>query len=163
MAVRQNLSPDYKNLFKVLWRNMLLVISIALFVLAIVIYKVTSSAQEEPLMIVKYYPYPSQQQEDSLDGLNSTPSATKALSTENDSTAAQGDNSGSGSLNAPQPDSDHPNTSDGNCNPNYSPCIPNMLHNLSCTLIGVKLKVVGSDVYHLDKDGDGIACDNLHL
>jgi len=48
----------------------------------------------------------------------------------------------------------------GNCNPNYTPCVPNSATDLDCPDIGFKVKVIGTDVYRLDgKDKDGYGCE----
>ena len=47
------------------------------------------------------------------------------------------------------------------CNPNYSPCLP-VVSDLNCSDIPDSLKpirVIGSDPYRLDADGDGLACE----
>ncbi len=45
------------------------------------------------------------------------------------------------------------------CNPNYSVCLPNV-GDLNCGDIPYKrFQVIGVDVYGLDRDGDGIACE----
>ena len=49
----------------------------------------------------------------------------------------------------------------GGCNPNYRPCLP-IVSDLDCADIPDSLKpvhVIGSDPYHLDGDGDGLACE----
>jgi micrococcal nuclease len=49
-----------------------------------------------------------------------------------------------------------------NCNTNYEGCIPNSIQDLDCSDIKklglAPVKVIGTDVYKLDRDGDGIAC-----
>lgn len=49
-----------------------------------------------------------------------------------------------------------------NCNTNYEGCIPNSTQDLDCPDIKklglAPVKVIGTDVYKLDRDGDGIAC-----
>ncbi|HSX42675.1 MAG TPA: hypothetical protein VLF59_01170 [Candidatus Saccharimonadales bacterium] len=47
-----------------------------------------------------------------------------------------------------------------NCNPNYSPCIPNSPTDLDCPDISIQVTVTGTDVYHLDADHDGTGCDS---
>lgn len=47
-----------------------------------------------------------------------------------------------------------------NCNPNYSPCVPNVSYDLDCPDIGFRVTVVGSDPYRLDGDHDGYGCDS---
>ena len=46
------------------------------------------------------------------------------------------------------------------CNPNYTPCVPNSRSDLDCGDIRHKVKVVGSDVYNLDSNGDGYGCES---
>lgn len=46
-----------------------------------------------------------------------------------------------------------------NCDPNYSPCIPNVSYDLDCGDIGFTVNVVGSDVHRLDRDRDGYGCE----
>lgn len=48
---------------------------------------------------------------------------------------------------------------DSNCNPNYSPCIPNASYDLDCADVGKSVRVIGYDEYGLDRDGDGRGCD----
>ena len=45
------------------------------------------------------------------------------------------------------------------CNSNYSPCVPNVAYDLDCPDIGFRVQVTGSDVYRLDRDGDGVGCE----
>jgi endonuclease YncB( thermonuclease family) len=47
-----------------------------------------------------------------------------------------------------------------NCNPNYTPCVPNSKDDLNCPEVGHPVKVVGSDPYNLDADGDGFGCES---
>jgi micrococcal nuclease len=47
-----------------------------------------------------------------------------------------------------------------NCNPNYTPCVPNSASDLNCADVGHSVKVVGSDPYNLDGDGDGSGCES---
>ena len=46
------------------------------------------------------------------------------------------------------------------CNPNYTPCVPNSASDLNCPDVGHPVKVVGSDPYNLDGDGDGSGCES---
>jgi endonuclease YncB( thermonuclease family) len=46
------------------------------------------------------------------------------------------------------------------CNPNYTPCVPNSATDLNCPDIGHAVKVVGSDPYGLDREGDGAGCES---
>ncbi|GAA1811916.1 hypothetical protein GCM10009682_36590 [Luedemannella flava] len=58
-------------------------------------------------------------------------------------------------------------TAPANCNPNYSPCVPNDPVDVDCaggsgngpSYVQGPVRVIGDDVYDLDRDGDGIACD----
>lgn len=52
----------------------------------------------------------------------------------------------------PQPRSD--------CDPNYSPCIPNVSYDLDCPDIGISVSVIGSDPHGFDRDNDGYGCEN---
>ncbi len=49
------------------------------------------------------------------------------------------------------------------CDPNYSGCVPAFPPDLDCTDIKrlnlAPIKVIGTDVHKLDRDGDGIGCD----
>jgi endonuclease YncB( thermonuclease family) len=47
-----------------------------------------------------------------------------------------------------------------NCNPNYTPCVPNSKDDLNCPDVGHPVKVVGSDPYNLDGDGNGYGCES---
>jgi hypothetical protein len=57
-------------------------------------------------------------------------------------------------------------STDGDCNPNYSPCVPNA-SDVDCAggsgngpeYVDGPIRVIGDDPYDLDRDGDGIACD----
>jgi endonuclease YncB( thermonuclease family) len=55
-----------------------------------------------------------------------------------------------------------PGNSSTSCNPNYKGCIPNSSQDLDCADIKrlgrAPVEVIGTDVYKLDRDGDGIAC-----
>ena len=69
----------------------------------------------------------------------------------------------SGAPVAPSPASPPPSSSPAaaDCNPNYSPCLPNV-GDLDCGEISDSLKPIrvrGSDPYRLDADGDGYGCD----
>lgn len=46
------------------------------------------------------------------------------------------------------------------CNPNYSPCVPNVSYDLDCSDIGFSVAVIGSDPYRLDADHDGLGCES---
>lgn len=45
------------------------------------------------------------------------------------------------------------------CDPNYSPCIPNVSYDLNCADIGMTVRVIGSDRHRLDRDKDGYGCE----
>lgn len=47
-----------------------------------------------------------------------------------------------------------------NCDPNYTPCIPNVSHDLNCGDIGFAVRVIGTDRHRLDGDGDGHGCES---
>lgn len=47
-----------------------------------------------------------------------------------------------------------------NCDPNYSPCIPNVSYDLDCPDIGRRVSVIGYDKHRLDRDGDGVGCES---
>lgn len=55
----------------------------------------------------------------------------------------------------------------GNCDPNYTPCVP-IASDVDCAggsgngpaYVRGPVTVVGSDIYDLDRDGDGVACDS---
>lgn len=54
----------------------------------------------------------------------------------------------------------------GSCDPNYSPCVP-IASDVDCAggsgngpaYVSGPVRVTGSDIYDLDRDGDGVACD----
>ena len=55
----------------------------------------------------------------------------------------------------------------GRCDPNYTPCVP-IDHDVDCeggrgngpSYVRGPVQVVGSDPYGLDRDGDGVGCEN---
>lgn len=49
---------------------------------------------------------------------------------------------------------------DATCDPNYSPCIPNVSGDLNCADVGKTVKVIGVDRYELDNDYDSYGCDS---
>lgn len=57
-----------------------------------------------------------------------------------------------------QPAQEAPAT--GGCNPNYSPCVPNVPGDLNCPDIGFPVTVIGYDQYKLDRDHDGTGCES---
>lgn len=46
-----------------------------------------------------------------------------------------------------------------NCDPNYTPCVPNVSHDLDCADIGHSVTVTGIDHHRLDRDGNGSGCE----
>ena len=57
-------------------------------------------------------------------------------------------------------------TSSGNCDPNYTPCVP-IASDVDCAggsgngpaYVNGPVYVIGNDIYDLDRDGDGVGCD----
>jgi hypothetical protein len=47
-----------------------------------------------------------------------------------------------------------------NCDPNYSPCVPNVSYDLDCADIGFSVIVKGYDKHGFDADGDGYGCES---
>lgn len=47
-----------------------------------------------------------------------------------------------------------------NCDPNYSPCVPNVSYDLNCPDIGFSVRVLGTDKHGFDRDGDGYGCES---
>ncbi|MFE6864528.1 hypothetical protein [Nocardia sp. NPDC057668] len=45
-----------------------------------------------------------------------------------------------------------------NCHPSYDPCVPNT-GDVDCADLRGPVRVHGSDVYRLDRDGNGIGCE----
>lgn len=54
-------------------------------------------------------------------------------------------------------------TSNGKCDPNYAGCIPIFPSDVDCSDIKrlglAPVRVIGTDIHKLDRDGDGIGCD----
>jgi len=48
------------------------------------------------------------------------------------------------------------------CDSNYEPCVP-VSEDVNCSELTTQVVVTGEDVYQLDRDGDGIACESLPL
>jgi hypothetical protein len=46
------------------------------------------------------------------------------------------------------------------CNDNYDPCVPTD-PTVTCSEVGVQVRVVGTDEYGLDRDGDGVGCESM--
>ncbi len=51
-------------------------------------------------------------------------------------------------------------TSGGGCDPNYTPCVPNVSYDLDCGDIGHSVTVIGYDRHNFDRDGDGYGCES---
>ena len=48
----------------------------------------------------------------------------------------------------------------GDCDPNYSGCVPSYPPDVNCPEVDGPVEVTGSDPHGLDRDGDGIGCDS---
>lgn len=46
------------------------------------------------------------------------------------------------------------------CDPNYTPCVPNVSYDLDCPDIGFSVRVIGTDVHRFDREGDGHGCES---
>lgn len=46
------------------------------------------------------------------------------------------------------------------CNANYDPCVPDD-PTITCGRVGMRVQVVGTDVFGLDRDGDGVGCETM--
>ena len=55
--------------------------------------------------------------------------------------------------------SGNPALNGSECNPNYFPCVPDDYPDLDCNEVEWRVDVTGTDVYNLDRDGDGIGCE----
>ncbi|HEX8182179.1 MAG TPA: hypothetical protein VF575_01100 [Candidatus Saccharimonadales bacterium] len=49
---------------------------------------------------------------------------------------------------------------DSDCDPNYTPCVPNVSYDLDCGDIGMSVSVIGSDTHRFDRDNDGYGCES---
>lgn len=47
-----------------------------------------------------------------------------------------------------------------NCDPSYTPCVPNVTYDLDCGDISLVVHVIGTDRHRFDRDGDGIGCES---
>ena len=86
------------------------------------------------------------------------------------SDSATTENTSNNAAGAPnQPNSDmapNVNTSNGQCDPNYSGCVP-IASDVDCAGKGGNgpayvqgpIRVIGKDIYQLDRDGNGVACE----
>ena len=45
------------------------------------------------------------------------------------------------------------------CHPSYTPCVPNVAHDLNCPDIAFMVQVIGPDEYDFDGDNDGRGCE----
>jgi hypothetical protein len=62
---------------------------------------------------------------------------------------------------------DAPQEQSSKCDSNYSGCVP-VASDVDCAggngngpaYVQGPIRVIGSDIYELDRDGDGVACDN---
>lgn len=52
-----------------------------------------------------------------------------------------------------------PGQQGANCDPNYTPCIPVFPPDINCGDLDVSVRVIGTDVHGLDRDGDGVGCE----
>lgn len=48
----------------------------------------------------------------------------------------------------------------GGCDPNYTPCVPQVPYDLDCKDIGFSVTVIGYDVHGFDRDKDGWGCES---
>jgi hypothetical protein len=48
---------------------------------------------------------------------------------------------------------------EGECDPNYLPCIP-IAEKLNCPDIKIAVRVIGTDIHNLDRDGNGTGCES---
>jgi endonuclease YncB( thermonuclease family) len=48
----------------------------------------------------------------------------------------------------------------GGCDPNYTPCVPQVAYDLDCGDIGFSVTVIGYDVHGFDREGDGLGCES---
>jgi resuscitation-promoting factor RpfB len=52
-----------------------------------------------------------------------------------------------------------PKSTSSNCDPNYTPCVPNVSYDLDCGDIGFTVSVIGNDPHRFDRDNDGYGCE----
>lgn len=55
--------------------------------------------------------------------------------------------------------SGNPTSDIAECNTNYFPCVPDDYVDLDCNEVEWRVDVIGTDVYNLDRDGDGFGCE----
>lgn len=46
------------------------------------------------------------------------------------------------------------------CDPNYTPCVPNVSYDLDCGDISFSVRVIGNDHHRFDRGGDGYGCES---
>ncbi len=46
------------------------------------------------------------------------------------------------------------------CDPNYTPCVPNVSYDLDCSDISFSVRVIGTDHHRFDREGDGLGCES---
>jgi cell division septation protein DedD len=51
-------------------------------------------------------------------------------------------------------------TTNSNCDPNYTPCVPKVSYDLDCGDISFSVRVIGTDKHRFDRDGDGYGCES---
>lgn len=55
-----------------------------------------------------------------------------------------------------------PAPTSNNCDPNYTPCVPNVSYDLDCPDIGFMVQVIGTDRHRFDGDHDGYGCESYN-
>jgi hypothetical protein len=53
-----------------------------------------------------------------------------------------------------------PDSGGGDCEPGYDPCVPSYPPDVNCPDVDGPIAVTGSDPHGLDRDGDGVGCEN---
>jgi len=48
---------------------------------------------------------------------------------------------------------------ESSCHPSYRPCVPSDEGDIDCRQLSSSVRVVGADVFGLDRDGDGVGCE----
>ena len=51
-----------------------------------------------------------------------------------------------------------PEVTSGQCSPNYVPCVP-ITQDITCNQLKMQVRVIGEDIYSLDRDQDGYGCE----
>jgi hypothetical protein len=71
-------------------------------------------------------------------------------------------------VDAPEPEKpEKPESAAERCDPNYTPCVP-IASDVDCAggrgngpaYVRGPVRVIGTDIYQLDHDGDGVGCEN---